>query len=240
MKTVTEKVGRYLPFPKIPRKAPTKMAGAFSNARWSALRPMGPAYGRDPRDAPSLSLRLPGNAPQGRVSSASAHTGPARRTAALDGFQKSPSLRRGRRAGPLAPGHRAPSCDAPHGSRLLGVGSIGAHLPGLALLWQLARSVQARYGFCCTESSCRLRRGRAAPKSLSPKRPGRLLRPGPNAQSPRPFWFSNALRSSSQNALIAVAIPRSVKRTMIPLDRSTANPSLPPLTFLVAPSDFEW
>lgn len=135
------------------------MAGAFSNARWSALRPMGPAYGRDPRDAPSLSLRLPGNAPQGRVSSASAHTGPARRTAALDGFQKSPSLRRGRRAGPLAPGHRASSCDAPHGSRLLGVGSIGAHLPGLALLWQLARSVQARYGFCCTESSCRLRRG---------------------------------------------------------------------------------
>lgn len=72
------------------------------------------------------------------------------------------------------------------------------------------------------------------------KRPGRLLRPGPNAQSPRPFWFSSALRSSSQNALIAVAIPRSVKRTTIPLDRSTANPSLPPLTFLVAPSDFEW
>ena len=169
MKTVTEKVGRYLPFPKIPRKAPTKMAGAFSNARWSALRPMGPAYGRDPRDAPSLSLRLPGNAPQGRVSSASAHTGPARRTAALDGFQKSPSLRRGRRAGPLAPGHRAPSCDAPHGSRLLGVGSIGAHLPGLALLWQLARSVQARYGFCCTESSCRLRRGSRSEVALAKK-----------------------------------------------------------------------
>ena len=121
-----------------------------------------------PRRTASLSLRLPGNAPQGRVSSASAHTGPARRTAALDGFQKSPSLRRGRRAGPLAPGHRAPSCDAPHGSRLLGVGSTGAHLPGLALLWQLARSVQARYGFRCTESSCRLRRGRTAPKSLPP------------------------------------------------------------------------
>lgn len=64
--------------------------------------------------------------------------------------------------------------------------------------------------------------------------------PDINAQSPRPFWFSSALRSSSQNALIAVAIPRSVKRTTIPLDRSTANPSLPPLTFLVAPSDFEW
>lgn len=77
---------------------------------------MGPAYGRDPpRRTASLSLRLPGNAPQGRVSSASAHAGPARRTAALDGFQKSPSLRRGRRAGPLAPGRRTPSCDAPQG-----------------------------------------------------------------------------------------------------------------------------
>ena len=40
-----------------------------------------------------------------------------------------------RRTGPLAPGRRAPSCDAPHGSRLLGVGSTGAHLPGLALPW---------------------------------------------------------------------------------------------------------
>lgn len=200
---------------------------------------MGPAYGRDPRDAPSLSLRLPGNAPQGRVSFASAHTGPARRTAALDGFQKSPSLRRGRRAGPLAPGHRAPSCDAPHGSRLLGVGSTGAHLPGLALLWQLARSVQARYGFRCTESSCRLRRGANRSEVALAKKPGRLLRPGSSAQFPRPFWFSCALRSSSQNALIAVAIPRSVKRTTRPDERLAAKPSLPPLTFLVPPSDFE-
>lgn len=61
-------------------------------------------------------LRLPGNAPQGRVSSASAHAGPAR---------------------------RAPSCDAPHRSRLLGVGSTGAHLPGLALPGQPARSRRA-------------------------------------------------------------------------------------------------
>ena len=146
-----------------------------------------------------------------------------------------------RRTGPLAPGRRAPSCDAPHGSRLLGVGSTGAHLPGLALPWQPACPVQARYGFRCTESSCRLRRGRTAPKSLPPKEgPRRPLRLGPDAQSPRPFWFSSASRSSSQNALIAVAIPRSVKRTTMPLDRSTANPSLPPLTFLVVPSDFEW
>lgn len=34
------------------------------------------------------------NAPKDRVSSASAHAGPTRRTAALDGFQRSPSLRR--------------------------------------------------------------------------------------------------------------------------------------------------
>lgn len=89
--------------------------------------------GGPPRREASLSLRLPATLPMGRASSASAHAGPTRRTASLDGFQKSPSLRRGRRAGPLAPGRRAPSCDAPHGSRLLGVGSSGAHPPGLAL-----------------------------------------------------------------------------------------------------------
>lgn len=156
-----------------------------------------------PRRIASLSLRLPGNAPQGRVSSASAHAGPTRRTASLDGFQKSPSLRRGRRAGPLAPGRRAPSCDAPHGSRLLGVGSTGAHLPVLALPWQPARSVRARYGFRCTESSCPPAAGRrTAPRSLSPKgkrrgrdaccvpaqmlsRLGRSGSPAPCAQAPR-------------------------------------------------------
>lgn len=53
--------------------------------------------------------------------------------------------------------------------------------PGSRCLGQPARSVQARYGFRCTESSCRLRRGRTASKSLSPKRPERLLSPGPSA-----------------------------------------------------------
>ena len=132
---------------------------------------MGPAYGRDPRDARRRSrCGSLATLPMGRVSSASAHAGPARRTAALDGFRKSPSLRRGRRAGPLAPGRRAPSCDAPHGSRLLGVGSTVAHLLGLALPGQPARSVQARYGFRCTESSCPPAAGRrTAPRSLSPK-----------------------------------------------------------------------
>lgn len=61
------------------------------------------------------------------------------------------------------------SCDAPHGSRLLGVGSTVAHLLGLALPGQPARSVQARYGFRCTESSCPPAAGRrTAPRSLPP------------------------------------------------------------------------
>ena len=193
------------------------MAGAFSNARWSALRPMGPAYGRGPRDAPSLSLRLPGNASQGRVSSASAHAGPARRTAALDGFQKSPSLRRGRRAGPLAPGHRAPSCDAPHGSRLLGVGSTGAHLPGLALLWQLARSVQARYGFRCTESSCPPSAGavlEAPPFDLASSMPSLLSR---RSSSPIRSGQSRMCPTSSIRRATAARTRALSERSVCPL-----------------------
>lgn len=116
---------------------------------------MGPAYGRDPRDAQRRSrCGSPGNAPQGRVSSASAHAGPARRTAALDGFQKSPSLRRGRRAGPLAPGRRTPSCDAPQGRVSSASVQPALTCPGSRCLGNPARSVQARYGFRCTESSC--------------------------------------------------------------------------------------
>ncbi len=42
--------------------------------------------------------------------------------------------------------------------------------PGSRCLGQLARSVQARYGFRCTESSCPPAAGRrTAPRSLSPK-----------------------------------------------------------------------
>ena len=85
------------------------------------------------------------------------------------------------------------------GSRLLGVGSTGAHLPGLALPRQRASSVQARYGFRCTESSCRLRRGAnrsevalakrgrdaccAPVQALSPR--ARAGPPAPCAQAPR-------------------------------------------------------
>lgn len=89
------------------------------------------------------------------------------------------------------------------GSRLLGVGSTVAHLPGLALPRQPVRSVHARYGFRCTESSCPPAAGRrTAPRSLSPKgkrkgrdaccvpaqmlsRLGRSGSPAPFAQAPR-------------------------------------------------------
>lgn len=126
------------------------------------------------------------------------------------------------------------------GSRLLGVGSAGAHPPGLAL--PLASgSLRAGkiwiplHGIILPPAAG----GEPLRSRSRQKGPGRLLRPGPNAQSPRPFWFSSALRSSSQNALIAVAIPRSVKRTTRPLEWSTAKPSLPPLTFRTAPRAFE-
>ena len=127
------------------------------------------------------------------------------------------------------------------GSRLLGVGSTGAQPARARAAWATGSLRAGKiwiplHGIilpACGGTANRLR-------SLSPKGkgPGRLPRPGPNAQSSRPFWFSSALRSSSQNARIAVAIPRSVKRTVMPVERSTAKPSLPPLTFLTAPSDF--
>ena len=75
--------------------------------------------------------------------------------------------------------------------------------PGSRCLGQPARSVQARYGFRCTESSCPPAAGRrTAPRSLSPKgkrrgrdaccvpaqmlsRLGRSGSPAPCAQAPR-------------------------------------------------------
>lgn len=130
------------------------------------------------------------------------------------------------------------------GSRLLGVGSTGAHLPGLALPWATGSLRAGKiwiplHGIILPACGGTANRSEVALTEGQKKGPGRLLRPGPNAQSSRPFWFSSALRSSSQNARIAVAIPRSVKRTAMPVERSTAKPSLPPLTFLMPPRDFE-
>lgn len=188
---------RLLPTP--PRRAGREGRGVAIGLAADGSR----SWAGPPRRTASLSLRLPGNAPQGRVSSASAHAGPARRTAALDGFQKSPSLRRGRRAGPLAPGRRAPSCDAPQGRVSSASAQPALTCPGSRCLGQPARSVQARYGFRCTESSCPPAAGRrTAPRSLSPKgkrrgrnaccvpaqmlsRLGRSGSPAPCAQAPR-------------------------------------------------------
>ena len=131
------------------------------------------------------------------------------------------------------------------GSRLLGVGSAVAHPPGLALplatgslragkIWIPLHGIilPARGG------EGEPLRGRSRPRAR--KEVGTPVAPRPQEpQSSRPLWFSWALRSSSQNARIAVAIPRSVKRTTSPVERSTAKPSLPPLTLRMAPRAFE-
>ncbi len=192
---------------------PPRRAGREGRGVAIGLAADGPAYGRDPRDARRRSRWLPGNAPQGRVSSASAHAGPARRT----------TLPMGRVSSASAQPALACRARVALGNRLA---------PCRQDMDSVARNHLAR-----------LRRDGEPLRGRSPKgkRRGRdaCLRPGPNAQSSRPFWFSIALRSSSQNARIAVAIPRSVKRTAMPVERSTAKPSLPPLTFLMPPRDFE-
>lgn len=164
---------------------------------------MGPAYGRDPRDArrrsrcgslatlPRVAFRPPPLTPAQPAERLRSMASRSRhRSAVVAGL--------GLCAGsPSAVVRRSP------GSRLLGVGSTGAHLPGLALPGQPARSVQARYGFRCTESSCPPAAGRrTAPRSLSPKgkrrgrnaccvpaqmlsRLGRSGSPAPCAQAPR-------------------------------------------------------
>lgn len=163
-----------------------------------------------PRREASLSLRLPATPPMGRVSSASAHAGPARRTAALDGFRKSPSLRRGRRAGPLAPGRQAPSYDAPQGRVSSASAQPALTRPGSRCPWQVARSVRARYGFRCTESSCRLRRGRTAPKSLSPKGAGTPVASRPKCSVPSPVLVLERL---------ALKLPERPHRRRYPAQR---------------------
>ncbi len=133
---------------------------------------MGPAYGRDPRDArrrsrfgflatlPRVAFRPPPLTPAPPAERLRSMASRSRhRSAVVAGL------------GPLAPGRRAPSCDAPHGSRLLGVGSTGAHLPGLALPWATGSSRAGKiwiplHGFILPPAAGR----RAAPKSLSPKK----------------------------------------------------------------------
>ena len=182
-------------------------------ARQSALRPMGPAYGAGtPRRTASLSLRLPGNAPQGRVSSASAHAGPARRTAALDGFQKSPSLRRGRRgwasrAG-VAERRRA---TLPPGSRLLGVGSTGAHLPGSRCLGNRLAPCRQDMDSVARNHLARLRRDGEPLRGRSHRRAkegaGTPVASRPKCSVVSAVLVLQRLRSSSQNARIRRRYP---------------------------------
>lgn len=201
---------------------------------------MGPAYGRDPRDArrrsrcgslatlPRVAFRPPPltPAPPGErlrsIASRSRH-----RSAVVAGRGLSRRVAERRRMtlpmGRVSSASAQPSLTRP-GSRCLG--------NRLAPCRQDMDSVARNHLAACGGGEPLRSRSRQ-------KGPGRLLRPGPNAQSPRPFWFSSALRSSSQNALIAVAIPRSVKRTTRPVEWSTAKPSLPPLTFRTAPRAFE-
>lgn len=204
-------------------------------------RPCGrwvPLMGGTPATLRVALAAAPCNAPMGRVSSAFAHAGPARRTAALDGFQKSPSLRRSpdgasRAGSPSAVVRRSPWIASPRRR-------LNRRSPARARVASATGSLRAGkiwiplHGIILPPAA-----GANRSEVALAKKPGRLLRPGSSAQSPRPFWFSCALRSSSQNALIAVAIPRSVKRTTRPDERLAAKPSLPPLTFLVPPSDFE-
>lgn len=132
---------------------------------------MGPAYGRDPRDArrrsrcgslatlPRVAFRPPPltPAPPGErlrsMASRSRH-----RSAVVAGRGLSRRVAERRRAtlpmGRVSSASAQPSLTCP-GSRCLG---------------QPARSVQARYGFRYTESSCPPAAGRrTAPRSLSPK-----------------------------------------------------------------------
>lgn len=165
---------------------------------------MGPAYGRDPRDArrrsrcgslatlPRVAFRPPPltPAPPGErlrsMASRSRH-----RSAVVAGRGLSRRVAERRRTtlpmGRVSSASAQPSLTCP-GSRCLG---------------QPARSVQARYGFRCTESSCPPAAGRrTAPRSLSPKgkrkgrdaccvpaqmlsRLGRSGSPAPFAQAPR-------------------------------------------------------
>lgn len=71
--------------------------------------------------------------------------------------------------GPLAPGRQAPSYDAPQGRVSSASAQPALTRPGSRCPWQVARSVRARYGFRCTESSCPPAAGRrTAPRSLPP------------------------------------------------------------------------
>ena len=132
---------------------------------------MGPAYGRDPRDArrrsrcgslatlPRVAFRPPPLTPAQPAERLRSMASRSRhRSAVVAGLGLSRRVAERRRAtlpmGRVSSASVQPALTCP-GSRCLG---------------QPARSVQARYGFRCTESSCPPAAGRrTAPRSLSPK-----------------------------------------------------------------------
>lgn len=165
---------------------------------------MGPAYGRDPRDArrrsrcgslatlPRVAFRPPPLTPAPPAERLRSMASRSRhRSAVVAGRGLSRRVAERRRA--TLPMGRVSSASAQPALTCLGSRCLG----------QPARSVQARYGFRCTESSCPPAAGRrTAPRSLSPKgkrrgrdaccvpaqmlsRLGRSGSPAPFAQAPR-------------------------------------------------------
>lgn len=202
---------------------------------------MGPAYGRDPRDAQRRS-RCGSLATLPRVAFRPPTLTPAPPAERLRSMAS-----RSRHRSAVVAGRGLSRRVAERRRATLPMGRVSSASAQPALTCPGSRCLSNRLAPCRQDMDsvarnhlARLRRDGEPLRGRSrQKGPGRLLRPGPNAQSPRPFWFSSALRSSSQNALIAVAIPRSVKRTTRPVERSTAKPSLPPFTFRTAPRAFE-
>lgn len=132
---------------------------------------MGPAYGRDPRDAwrrsrcgslatlPRVAFRPPPLTPAQPAERLRSMASRSRhRSAVVAGLGLSRRVAERRRT--TLPMGRVSSASA----------QPALTCPGSRCLGQPARSVQARYGFRCTESSCPPAAGRrTAPKSLTPK-----------------------------------------------------------------------
>ena len=132
---------------------------------------MGPAYGRDPRDARRRS----------RCGSLATLPGVAFRPPPLTPAPPAERLRsmasRSRHRSAVVAGRGLSRRVAERRRTTLPMGRVSSAsaqppltCPGSRCLGQPARSVQARYGFRCTESSCPPAAGRrTAPRSLSPK-----------------------------------------------------------------------
>ena len=172
---------------------------------------MGPAHGRAPRDArrrsrcgslqrsPWVAFRPPPLTPAPPAERLrSMASGSRHRSAVVAGRGLSRRVAERRRA--TLPMGRVSSASA----------QPALTRPGSRCPWQVARSVRARYGFRCTESSCRLRRGRTAPKSLSPKGAGTPVASRPKRSVPSPVLVLERL---------ALKLPERPHRRRYPAQR---------------------